>query len=139
MPSISMSAARTCSAFICLLAVLAQGALYLGHVSTPEPFNEARQPSGMILGEDNQKMSNRGPESVVNPDDVVRDYGDGRGPDVRDVHGPLEATSVEYARAGGCVRFLGRVWRLFCDEDGKLILDDTEPAGTTSQSPASDH
>jgi leucyl-tRNA synthetase len=30
----------------------------------------------------------------------------------------------------GVYRFLGRVWRLFCDEDGKLLLDDSEPAGT---------
>src|SRR6266404_7453469 len=46
----------------------------LGHVSTPEPFMKLVN-QGMILGDDGQKMSKSRPESVVNPDDVVRDYG----------------------------------------------------------------
>jgi leucyl-tRNA synthetase len=45
----------------------------IGVVSTPEPFHRLVN-QGIILGEDNQKMSkSRG--NVVNPDDVVRDYG----------------------------------------------------------------
>ena len=45
----------------------------LGHVSTPEPFMKLVH-QGMILGEDNQKMSkSRG--NVVNPDDVIEAHG----------------------------------------------------------------
>ena len=45
----------------------------LGHVSTPEPFKKLIH-QGMILGEDGQKMSkSRG--NVVNPDDVIDEYG----------------------------------------------------------------
>ena len=45
----------------------------LGYVSTPEPFKKLIN-QGMILGEDNQKMSkSRG--NVVNPDKVITDYG----------------------------------------------------------------
>ena len=44
-----------------------------GHVSTPEPFQKLVN-QGMILGENGEKMSKaRG--NVVNPDDVVREYG----------------------------------------------------------------
>jgi leucyl-tRNA synthetase len=39
--------------------------------------------------------------------------------------GPLEATKPWNTQGlEGLYRFLGRVWRLFCDEDGKLIVDD---------------
>jgi len=45
----------------------------LGHVSTREPFTKLRH-QGIILGEDSRKMSkSRG--NVVNPDDVVTEYG----------------------------------------------------------------
>ncbi|HRQ91220.1 MAG TPA: class I tRNA ligase family protein, partial [Bacteroidia bacterium] len=45
----------------------------LGHLSTPEPFQKLVN-QGLILGEDGQKMSkSRG--NVVNPDDVVAEYG----------------------------------------------------------------
>ena len=44
--------------------------------------------------------------------------------------GPLEATKPWNTQGlEGVYRFLGRVWRLYCDEDGKLLLDDTEPSG----------
>ena len=102
----------------------------LGHVSTPEPFMRLVN-QGMILGEDNQKMSKSRPESVVNPDDVVRDYGADAVRMYEMFMGPLEATKP-WSTHGleGVYRFLGRVWRLFCDEDGKLIVDDSEPEGT---------
>jgi leucyl-tRNA synthetase len=42
--------------------------------------------------------------------------------------GPLEAAKPWNTQGlEGVYRFLGRVWRLYCDEDGKLVLDDTEP------------
>jgi len=103
----------------------------LGHVSTPEPFMRLVN-QGMILGEDGQKMSkSRGGSNVINPDDVVRDYGADALRMYEMFMGPLDATKP-WSTQGleGVYRFLGRAWRLFCDEEGKLLLDDTEPAGT---------
>ena len=101
----------------------------LGHVSTPEPFTRLVN-QGMILGEDGQKMSkSRG--NVINPDDVVREYGADAFRMYEMFMGPLEATKPWNTQGlEGVYRFLGRVWRLYCNEDGKLILDDSEPAGT---------
>jgi leucyl-tRNA synthetase len=101
----------------------------LGHVSTPEPFMRLVN-QGMILGEDGQKMSkSRG--NVINPDDVVREYGADSLRIFEMFMGPLDMVKP-WSTNGleGVYRFLGRVWRLFCDEDGKLLLDDSEPAGT---------
>ncbi len=101
----------------------------LGHVSTPEPFMRLVN-QGMILGEDGRKMS-KSWGNVINPDDVVRDYGADALRMYEMFMGPLDATKP-WSTQGleGVYRFLGRVWRLFCDEEGKLLLDDSEPAGT---------
>ena len=100
----------------------------LGHVSTPEPFMKLVN-QGMILGEDGQKMSkSRG--NVINPDDVVREYGADAFRMYEMFMGPLEMVKPWNTQGlEGVYRFLGRVWRLFCDEEGKLILDDSAPAG----------
>jgi leucyl-tRNA synthetase len=100
----------------------------LGHVSTPEPFMRLVN-QGMILGEDGRKMS-KSWGNVINPDDVVRDYGADALRMYEMFMGPLDATKP-WSTQGleGVYRFLGRVWRLFCDEDGKLVLDDSEPTG----------
>ncbi|HUI07135.1 MAG TPA: leucine--tRNA ligase [Verrucomicrobiae bacterium] len=98
----------------------------LGHVSTPEPFMRLVN-QGMILGEDNQKMSkSRG--NVINPDDVVREYGTDSFRMYEMFMGPLEATKP-WSTEGlqGVYRFLGRVWRLYCGEDGKLLVNDSAP------------
>jgi len=83
----------------------------IGAVNTIEPFQRLVN-QGMILGEDNQKMSkSRG--NVVNPDDIVRDFG----ADAMRVYemfmGPLEV-SKPWATAGlvGVNRFLERIWTL---------------------------
>ena len=98
----------------------------LGHVSTPEPFMRLVN-QGMILGEDGQKMSkSRG--NVINPDDVVHEYGADAFRLYEMFMGPLEATKPWNTQGlEGVYRFLGRVWRLFCDEDGKLIVDGSAP------------
>jgi leucyl-tRNA synthetase len=99
----------------------------LGHVSTPEPFMRLVN-QGMILGEDNQKMSKaRG--NVINPDEVVRAYGADAFRMFEMFMGPLEATKP-WSTQGleGVYRFLGRLWRLYCDEDGRLLLEDSEPS-----------
>ncbi len=98
----------------------------LGHVSTPEPFMRLVN-QGMILGEDNQKMSkSRG--NVINPDDVVSEYGADAFRMYEMFMGPLDMVKPWSTRgAEGVYRFLGRAWRLYCDEDGKLIVDNSEP------------
>ncbi|MGF3066666.1 leucine--tRNA ligase [Facklamia sp. P12945] len=87
----------------------------LGVVPTKEPFQKLYN-QGMILGENNEKMS-KSKGNVVNPDDVVNEYG----ADTLRVYemfmGPLDA-SIAWSENGleGSRRFLDRVWRLFIEE-----------------------
>ena len=87
----------------------------LGHVSTPEPFHKLVN-QGLILGEDGQKMSkSRG--NVVNPDDVLREYGADAFRLYEMFMGPLSETKPWNTQGvEGVYRFLGRAWRLFVDE-----------------------
>lgn len=98
----------------------------LGHVSTPEPFMRLIN-QGMILGEDNRKMS-KSWGNVINPDDVVREHGADTLRLYEMFMGPLEATKP-WSTQGveGVYRFLGRAWRLYCDEQGRCIVDDSAP------------
>jgi leucyl-tRNA synthetase len=83
----------------------------LGVVPTPEPYSK-RTSHGMILGDNNEKMSkSRG--NVVNPDDIVRDYGADTLRTYEMFIGDFEK-SVPWSENGvkGCRRFLERVWRL---------------------------
>jgi leucyl-tRNA synthetase len=88
----------------------------LGVVSTPEPFHKLVN-QGIILGEDNRKMS-KAWGNVVNPDDVIAEFGADALRLFEMFMGPLEQmkpwsmTGVE-----GVYRFLGRVWRLVMEED----------------------
>jgi len=92
----------------------------LGHVSTKEPFRKLRH-QGIILGEDNRKMS-KGFGNVVNPDEVVSRYGADSLRLFEMFMGPLEDMKPwNMHGVEGVYRFLGRVWRLFVDEDGNLI------------------
>jgi leucyl-tRNA synthetase len=94
-----------------------------GLVSTKEPFQRLVN-QGMILGEDGQKMSkSRG--NVINPDDIIAEYG----ADAMRVYemfmGPLEV-SKPWATAGlvGVSRFLERLWAIGekpVDESGAEI------------------
>ena len=105
----------------------------VGVVSTKEPFQRLVN-QGMILGEDNQKMSkSRG--NVINPDDVVRDYGADSLRLYEMFMGPLEQ-SKSWSMRGveGVHRFLNRVWRLACDDEtGQVIPAVTHDAGTPDQ------
>ena len=91
----------------------------LGHVSTREPFMKLRH-QGIILGEDSRKMSkSRG--NVVNPDDVVKEYGADATRLFEMFMGPLEEMKPWSTRGvEGVSRFLGRVWRLFVDDTGAI-------------------
>ena len=92
----------------------------LGHLSTPEPFRRLIN-QGIILGEDSQKMSkSRG--NVVNPDDVVRDYGADSLRLFEMFMGPLvDAKPWSTRGVEGVHRFLNRAWRMLVDEDGNLL------------------
>ncbi|CAN5400202.1 leucine--tRNA ligase [soil metagenome] len=83
----------------------------VGHLSTREPFQRLVN-QGLILGEDGQKMSkSRG--NVVNPDDVIRQYGADSLRLYEMFMGPLEQVKP-WSMKGveGVHRFLARVWRL---------------------------
>ncbi len=97
----------------------------LGHVSTPEPFFKLVN-QGLILGEDGQKMSkSRG--NVVNPDDVLVEYGADAFRLYEMFMGPLQDTKPWSTRnVEGVYRFLGRVWRLFVDEKAETAFEQAE-------------
>ncbi|WP_070120574.1 leucine--tRNA ligase [Bacillus marinisedimentorum] len=90
-----------------------------GIVPTKEPFQSLFN-QGMILGENNEKMSkSRG--NVVNPDDIVESHGADTLRLYEMFMGPLEA-SIAWSENGldGSRRFLDRIWRLFVTENGAL-------------------
>jgi leucyl-tRNA synthetase len=91
----------------------------LGVVPTKEPFQKLFN-QGMILGENNEKMS-KSKGNVVNPDDIVENYGADTLRLYEMFMGPLEA-SIAWSTSGldGARRFLDRVWRLFVTDDGQL-------------------
>ncbi|USB34413.1 leucine--tRNA ligase [Paenibacillus sp. YPG26] len=91
----------------------------LGVVSTKEPFHKLVN-QGMILGTNNEKMSkSRG--NVINPDEIVNEYGADTLRIYEMFMGPLEATKPWNSNGvEGTYRFLSRVWRLFIGEDGGL-------------------
>jgi len=97
----------------------------LGYVSKPEPFQHLVN-QGIILGEDNQKMSkSRG--NIVNPDDVIDQYGTDAFRCYEMFMGPLEQMKPWSMRGvEGVARFLARVWRLFMSEsqEGNWELSD---------------
>ncbi len=87
-----------------------------GLVPYPEPFQKLFH-QGMILGENNEKMSkSRG--NVVNPDDVVNQYGADTLRLYEMFMGPLEA-SLPWSSNGleGARKFLDRVWRYYNSEE----------------------
>ncbi|MFS0952486.1 leucine--tRNA ligase [Enterococcus thailandicus] len=91
----------------------------IGVVPTKEPFQKLYN-QGMILGENNEKMSkSRG--NVVNPDDVVEAYGADTLRMYEMFMGPLDA-SIAWSENGleGSRKFLDRVWRLIVDENNKM-------------------
>jgi len=91
----------------------------LGLVSTREPFQKLFN-QGMIQGEDGQKMSkSRG--NVVNPDDVVQEYGADSFRLYEMFMGPLDK-SKPWSTSGlqGCYRFIQKVWKLFTVDPSRI-------------------
>lgn len=83
----------------------------IGVVSCPEPYKK-RTSHGMILGENGEKMS-KSRDNVINPDDMIRDYG-------ADTLRLYEMFIGDFEKAApwstlslkGCKRFLDRIWNL---------------------------
>ncbi|UIN49331.1 leucine--tRNA ligase [Bacillus safensis] len=100
----------------------------IGVVPTKEPFMKLFN-QGMILGENNEKMS-KSKGNVVNPDDIVESHGADTLRLYEMFMGPLDA-SIAWSETGldGARRFLDRVWRLFTNEDGSLSDKVTEQSG----------
>lgn len=107
----------------------------IGVVTQPEPFKRLFH-QGIILGEDGQKMSkSRG--NVINPDDIIHEYG----ADTLRLYlmfmGPLEDMKP-WSNKGieGVNRFLRRTFREVVGDDGKLsvkIKDGTEENSDTEK------
>jgi leucyl-tRNA synthetase len=96
----------------------------LGHLSTTEPFQKLVN-QGLILGEDGQKMS-KSVGNVVNPDDVITEYGADSLRLYEMFMGPLEQVKP-WSMKGveGVYRFLARVWRLVMEtnQEGEWALN----------------
>jgi leucyl-tRNA synthetase len=99
----------------------------IGVVSTLEPFKKLVH-QGMILGEDNRKMSKRW-GNVVDPNDMINEYGADALRIYEMFMGPLEAMKPWSSKGfEGISRFLDRVWRLFINEDGSLAVTADAPS-----------
>ncbi|MDM8284869.1 leucine--tRNA ligase [Ligilactobacillus salivarius] len=91
----------------------------LGVVPTKEPFQKLVN-QGMILGSNHEKMS-KSKGNVVNPDDIVEQYGADTLRLYEMFMGPLEA-SIPWSEEGlgGAHKFINRVWNLLIDENDNL-------------------
>ena len=101
----------------------------LGLVSTKEPFKKLYN-QGMILGDDGAKMSkSRG--NVVNPDDIIDEYGADSMRLYEMFMGPLNKSKPWNTKGlQGCYRFVNKLWAIIVDEEGKLsskIAEDVTP------------
>ena len=103
----------------------------LGLVSTAEPFQRLVN-QGLILGEDSQKMSkSRG--NVVNPDDIIKDFGADTLRLYEMFMGPLEQVKPWNTKSvGGVHKFLNRVWNLLIDQNGEVHRKIAADCGTAS-------
>ncbi|MCR5109927.1 MAG: leucine--tRNA ligase [Ruminococcus sp.] len=99
-----------------------------GLAPTKEPFKKLVH-QGMILGENGIKMGKRFPEFVVNPSDIVRDYGADTLRLYEMFMGPLEV-SKPWSKNGveGAKRFVQRVWNFFTETEN--LTDDNDGALT---------
>jgi leucyl-tRNA synthetase len=108
----------------------------LGVVSTSEPFHKLVN-QGIILGEDNRKMS-KAWGNVVNPDDVIAEYGADSLRLFEMFMGPLEQMKPWSTKGvEGVYRFLGRAWRLVMEEnqEGQWLF---APAKITEAAPSTE-
>ena len=87
-----------------------------GIVPVKEPFAKLRH-QGMILGSNGEKMS-KSKGNVINPDDMVREYGADSLRMYEMFMGPIDAAKPwDPNGIDGCKKFLDRVWRLYAESD----------------------
>ena len=93
-----------------------------GIVSVVEPFMKL-QPVGLIMGEDGRKMS-KSLGNVINPDDVVEEFGTDSLRMFEMFLGPLQ-DAKPWSKSGieGVNRFLSRVWRMIVEDNGTLSVN----------------
>ena len=93
-----------------------------GYISVDEPFKKLVH-QGMILGANGIKMGKRFPEFVINPSDIVEQYGADTLRIYEMFMGPLEA-SKPWSEQGveGAHRFLERVYRIIIENN--IIVDE---------------
>ena len=96
-----------------------------GYISFDEPFQKLVH-QGMILGANGIKMGKRYPEYVVNPSDVVKEFGADTLRLYEMFMGPLEA-SKPWSNQGveGAYRYLNRVYRMVVEMD--FVVDEPTP------------
>jgi len=91
----------------------------IGAVSTDEPFQKLLN-QGLILGTDGEKMS-KSRRNVVNPDDVIKEFGADSLRIYEMFMGPIERPKPWSTKGlGGSHRFLNRIWRLYIADNGEL-------------------
>ncbi|MFW6274297.1 MAG: leucine--tRNA ligase [Spirochaetota bacterium] len=94
----------------------------IGAVNTKEPFQRLVN-QGMILGEGGVKMS-KSLGNVINPDDIIRDFGADSMRVYEMFMGPLQVSKAWSTKGlAGVHRFLDRVWRV----SERPIIDDEPP------------
>ncbi|MEQ8909073.1 MAG: leucine--tRNA ligase [Vicingaceae bacterium] len=94
-----------------------------GHLTVDEPFQKLIN-QGMILAEDGQKMSKRY-GNVVNPDDVVAEYGADTLRLFEMFLGPLEQSKPwDTSSIEGVHRFLRKLWRLYHNNDNEFTISE---------------
>ena len=87
-----------------------------GIVPVKEPFAKLRH-QGMILGSNGEKMS-KSKGNVINPDDMVKEYGADSLRMYEMFMGPIDAAKPwDPNGIDGCKKFLDRVWRLYTESD----------------------
>ena len=95
-----------------------------GIVFTKEPFAKLRH-QGMILGSNGEKMS-KSKGNVINPDDMVKEYGADALRIYEMFMGPIDAAKPwDPNGIDGSKKFLDRVWRLFVESD--KVKDESNP------------
>lgn len=104
-----------------------------GYLKVDEPFKKLIN-QGMILAEDGQKMSKRY-GNVVNPDDIVAQYGADTLRLFEMFLGPLEQSKPwDTDSIEGVHRFLRKFWRLYHNEDNQIELSDEKPSAEAFKS-----
>ncbi len=95
-----------------------------GLAPTKEPFKKLVH-QGMILGENGIKMGKRFPEFVVNPSDIVRDFGADTLRLYEMFMGPLEVSKPWNPKGvEGARKFINRVWNFFTEAENLTAEDD---------------